>query len=79
MGRAITFPKRVSRRLSVVVNARKARSRYLCDLEKVIFIPCVFKRGVFFSLLSYLSDCNMLLLVIELISLKRLTTRRRIF
>jgi len=50
VGRAITFPKRVSRRLSVVVVARKAMSRSLCDSEKVTFISCVFKRGVFFSL-----------------------------
>jgi len=53
VGRAITFPNRVSRRLSVVVVvARKARSRSLCDSEKVTFISYVFKRGVFFSLLA---------------------------
>jgi len=32
--RAITFPKRVSRRLSVVVVARKAGSNSQCDSEK---------------------------------------------
>jgi len=34
VGRAITFPKRVSRRLSVAAIARKARSSSLCDSEK---------------------------------------------
>ena len=52
VSRARTFPKRVSSSLSFTVVARKARSWSLCDSEKVTFISCVFKRGVFFSLLS---------------------------
>jgi len=38
VSRVITIPKRVLRRLSVAGVARKARSRSLCDLEKVSFI-----------------------------------------
>jgi len=34
VGRAITFPKKASRRLSVVVVARKARSSSMCDSDK---------------------------------------------
>jgi len=36
VGRVITFLKKVSRRLSVVVVVRKARSSSLCDSEKVL-------------------------------------------
>ena len=34
VGRALTFPKRVSKRLSAIVVARKARSTSLYDSEK---------------------------------------------
>jgi len=49
---AITFPKRVSRRLSVDVVARKVGQVICVILKKFTFISCVFKRGVFFSLFS---------------------------
>jgi len=48
VGRAITFPKRWSRRLSAAVVARKAKVKVLCVIQRKVFISCVFKRGVFF-------------------------------
>jgi len=48
VGRVITFPERFSKRLSVVVVARKAKVKVLCVIQRKVFISCVFKRGVFF-------------------------------
>ena len=48
VGRAITFPKRCSRRLSAAVVARKAKVKVLCVIQRKVFISCVFKRSVFF-------------------------------
>ena len=48
MGRAITFPERCSRRLSVAAVARKSKVKVLCVIQRKVFISCVFKRGVFF-------------------------------
>jgi len=48
MGRAITVPKRFSRRLSAVAVARKAKVKVLCVIQRKVFISCVIKRGVFF-------------------------------
>ena len=59
MGRVITFPKRVSRRLSATVVARKARSGSLCDSEKG-FSSLVASREVFSFPILLLSDCNMI-------------------
>jgi len=48
VGKAITFPERCSRRLSVAVVARKAKVKVLCVIQRKVFISCVFNRGVFF-------------------------------
>ena len=48
MGRAITFPKRVYKRLSAAAVARKAKVNVLCVIQRKVFISCGFKRGVFF-------------------------------
>ena len=48
VGRAITFPERCSRRLSVAAVARKAKVKFLCVIQRKVFITYVFKRGVFF-------------------------------
>jgi len=48
VGRAITFPERCSRRLSVAAVARKSKVKVLCVIQRKVFISCVFKRGVFF-------------------------------
>ena len=53
MGRAITFPKRVSRRLSAAVVARKARSSSLCHLDKILS-SLVSSREVFSFLYSFI-------------------------
>jgi len=58
----------VSRRLRVAAVARKTRSSSLCDLEKGCS-SLVSSREVFFSPTLLLSYCNMIFLVIELISL----------
>ena len=47
VGRAITFPERYYRRLSVAA-ARKAKVKVLCVIQRKVFISCVFKRCVFF-------------------------------
>jgi len=48
VGRAITFPESFSTRLSVDVVARKAKVKVLYVIQRKVFIPCVFKRGVLF-------------------------------
>ena len=59
MGRAITFPKRVSKRWSVVAVAMKARSSSLCDSEKGCS-SLVASREVFSFPIILLSDCNLI-------------------
>ena len=75
MVRAITFPERCSRRLSVVVVARKAKVKVLCVIQRKVFISCVIKRGVFFPYSFYYLIVN-LLFVSDLVNLvfERLTT-----
>ena len=48
LGRAITFPERFSKRLSVAVVARKVKVKVLCVIQRKVFISCGFKRGIFF-------------------------------
>jgi len=52
VGRAITFPERCSRRLSVVVVARKAKVKVLCVIQRKVFISCVIQERCFLSLHS---------------------------
>jgi len=66
VGRAITFPKRCSRRLSAAAVARKAKVKVLC--VRKVFISCVIQERCFLSLHSKYLIVN-LLLVSDLVNL----------